>query len=183
MDTEQEDTRLAELREALRCAPQAQTEPRTFEIKSSDQSFDLDLSGLNSMQDWTTAQIPSLTTDQITALDLSTISLASPGTGGLYQSGVQPSWSFDNDVIQTAASSKISLTGEDADIEINGESVVSMLRDIRDRLAILRVSEEMEAEWDELRSLREQYDAKLAECREKSAMWKTLKNMPPPEIS
>ena len=59
--------------------------------------------------------------------------------------------------------------------------MVSMLRDIRDRLAILQVSEEMEAEWDELRELREQYEAKLTECREKSRAWQALKNMPPPD--
>ena len=57
-----------------------------------------------------------------------------------------------------------------------------MLKEIRDRLNILQVSEEMEKEWDELRELREQYEAKLAECREKSQMWSTLKKMPPPEI-
>jgi len=79
-------------------------------------------------------------------------------------------------------SNKISINGPDADIEINGESVVSMLRDIRDRLNMIQVSEEMEQEWDELRTLREKYEAKLIECREKSKMWNTLKAMPAPEI-
>jgi hypothetical protein len=65
--------------------------------------------------------------------------------------------------------------GDDADIEINGESVVGMLREIRDRLNILQVSAEMEAEWDDLRALREQYESKLAECREKSRAWAALK--------
>ena len=79
-------------------------------------------------------------------------------------------------------SSKITLTGDDADIEINGESVMGVLKEIRDRLGIIQVSEAMEAEWDELKQLREQYEAKLAECREKSQAWEVLKQMPPPKI-
>jgi hypothetical protein len=85
-----------------------------------------------------------------------------------------PTWSF-SDLSITQPSSKITLTGADADIEINGESVVSMLKEIRDRLNILQVSKEMEQEWDELRTMREQYEAKLAECREKSRAWAALK--------
>ena len=79
-------------------------------------------------------------------------------------------------------SSKITLTGDDADIEINGESVIGVLKEIRDRLGIIQVSEAMEAEWDQLRELRQQYEAKLAECREKSEAWSALKQMPPPQI-
>jgi len=86
-----------------------------------------------------------------------------------------PSWTFSDLSITSPPQAKIELRGEDADIEINGESVVSMLRDIRDRLNILQVSEEMEAEWDELRTLREQYEAKLTECRKKSRAWAALK--------
>ena len=85
-----------------------------------------------------------------------------------------PTYTF-SDLSITAPPAKISLTGDDADIEINGESVVGMLKEIRDRLNILQVSAEMEAEWDELRILREQYEAKLAECREKSRAWAALK--------
>ena len=84
-------------------------------------------------------------------------------------------WSFSDLSIGSPPESRISLTGDDADIEINGESVVGMLREIRDRLNILQVSEEMEQEWDELRALRAQYEAKLAECREKSQAWSALK--------
>jgi len=87
-----------------------------------------------------------------------------------------PSWTFSDLSITQPPAAKITLTGDDADIEINGESVVGMLREIRDRLNILQVSEEMEQEWEELRVLREQYEAKLTQCREKSAIWKTLKH-------
>jgi hypothetical protein len=81
---------------------------------------------------------------------------------------------FGDDTLR-APSGKLSLKGEQADIEINGESIVGMLKDIRDRLSILQVSDEMEAEWDDLADLRRQYEAKLAECREKSRAWAALK--------
>lgn len=81
---------------------------------------------------------------------------------------------WGNDTV-VAPGGKLSLNGEGADIEINGESIIGMLKDIRDRLNILQVSAEMEQEWDELRALREQYEAKLTECREKSRAWAALK--------
>jgi hypothetical protein len=88
---------------------------------------------------------------------------------------VSPSWTFSDLSITSPPSGRITLTGDDADIEINGESVVGILKEIRDRLSIIQVSDEMEKEWDELRNLREQYEAKLAECREKSRAWNALK--------
>jgi len=182
MDTEQEDTRLAELREALKrtTTSTVTVEPRTFEIKStmSPEQLSLDLSDLtiDRLSPWTADQIPCLTTDQISVLDLSSLSINHPNNTVYTTPGTTPSWSFSDLSTDHRSSGKIALTGEDADIEINGESVVGMLRDIRDQLAILRVSEEMEAEWDDLRELRQQYEAKLAECREKSAAWKSLKS-------
>jgi hypothetical protein len=106
-----------------------------------------------------------------------------PGYGAVPPVSVQtwpntsPSYKY-NDITMGSfnPSNKISINGPDADIEINGESVVGMLREIRDRLNMLQVSKEMEKEWDELRVLRERYEAKLAECREKSTIWKALKH-------
>jgi len=122
----------------------------------------------------------SISPNQWNTLDVSGGSLA-PGYGAVppipaitYPNG-SPSWTFSDLSITPPPQAKIELRGEDADIEINGESVVGMLREIRDRLNILQVSKEMEAEWDELRALREQYETKLTECREKSRAWKALK--------
>jgi len=98
-----------------------------------------------------------------------------PTSTTLIWPNTSPTYSFSDLSITQTPSAKITLTGDDADIEINGDSVVGMLREIRDRLNILQVSEEMEQEWDELRILREQYEAKLAECRDKSRAWAALK--------
>ena len=106
----------------------------------------------------------------------STASVTAPYTITAGPTYASPSWSFSDLSITSQPSGKIQLEGENSDIEINGESIVGMLREIRDRLNILQVSKEMEQEWDELRVLREQYEAKLAECREKSTIWKALKH-------
>jgi hypothetical protein len=97
-----------------------------------------------------------------------------PTSTTLVWPNTSPTYSFGDLSITQTPSAKITLTGDDADIEINGESVVSMLKEIRDRLNILQVSADMESEWDELRILREQYEVKLAECLEKSQAWKML---------
>ncbi len=128
----------------------------------------------------------SLNTDSLLSGGyVDTITITGAGTGytytgantGLYANTIGTLWS---DEINSSA--KISLKGEDADIEVNGESLMGMIKNIQESLNILCPDPRMEAEWDELRELREKYDAKLAECREKSRMWKTLQQMPPPVI-
>jgi len=92
--------------------------------------------------------------------------------------GNSASWNWNADTItlgEVQPTAKLSLDGEDADIEINGESLMTMIRGIQDRLNILTPDRELEQEWHQLRDLREQYEAKLAECREKSKAWKALK--------
>ena len=93
--------------------------------------------------------------------------------------GDSTSWNWNADTItmsEIQPTAKLSLDGEDADIEINGESLLAMIRGIQDRLNILTPDRELEQEWQELRDLRKQYEAKLAECREKSTAWKALKS-------
>jgi len=109
-------------------------------------------------------------------ITLGSLSNTAPLTS-ISNGGIDP-YSFSYTSPNTSLSNKLSVNGPDADIEINGESVVGMLREIRDRLNILQVSQDMEQEWDDLRVLREQYEAKLAECREKSRAWTALQQMP-----
>jgi len=84
-------------------------------------------------------------------------------------------WSTSADFEFRKPSAKISLEGDDADIDINGRSLMKTLDAIQDRLNMLRPDPEMEAEWDELQTLRDQYEEKLKQCREKSRAWKALK--------
>ena len=87
-----------------------------------------------------------------------------------------------NNPMMIDQSGTIALTGENADIKINGVSLCDTLTAIQDQLNILRPNTELEAEWDQLRELGEQYRKLEAEFKDKTKMWKTLKAMPPPEI-
>lgn len=79
-------------------------------------------------------------------------------------------------------SGRITLQGPNADIEVNGESLMTMLRRMEERLNILTPNPELEAEWDQLRELGEQYRELEKKLSEQSKMWETLKKMPAPEI-
>ena len=69
---------------------------------------------------------------------------------------------------------KMSISGEDADIEINGVSLKQTLEDIQQRLAILQPNPELENEFKELRELRQKYLQLERNLLEKKEMWDTL---------
>jgi hypothetical protein len=94
------------------------------------------------------------------------------GTG----TGISQPW-FSNSI-----SPKIRLDGEGADIEVNGESLIGMIRKIEERLNILHPNEKLEAEWEDLRALGEQYRKLEQHIKDKQATWDRLKAMPPPAI-
>ena len=66
-----------------------------------------------------------------------------------------------------------------ADIRINGISLTDVLKNIEQRLNILRPNTELEAEWHQLRELGDQYRRLEAEFKEKSLMWNKLNAIPP----
>jgi hypothetical protein len=91
------------------------------------------------------------------------------GTGG---AGINP-WA-------TSTNTKIKLDGKDADIEVNGRSLMGMIEKIEQRLNILHPNDELEAEWTELRELGDRYRELERNIREKQDTWDRLKAMPPP---
>ena len=90
--------------------------------------------------------------------------------------GINSPW-YSNSV-----SPKIRLDGEGADIEVNGESLIGMIRKIEERLNILHPNEKLEAEWEELRVLGEKYRELEQHIKDKQATWDRLKAMPPPAV-
>jgi hypothetical protein len=94
-------------------------------------------------------------------------------------SSATPNWSIRDD---NNVSSTLDLKGENADIKINGISLVDTLKAIQDRLNILRPNPELETEWGQLRELGEQYRELEIKLQEQSDMWAKLKAMPPPVI-
>jgi hypothetical protein len=72
------------------------------------------------------------------------------------------------------ASGKIKLDGPEADIEINGESLIDMLCNIEQRLNILRPNPELESEWGELRELGDAYRTLEAKIQAKMKTWNAI---------
>lgn len=77
---------------------------------------------------------------------------------------------------------KLQLHGENADIEINGKSLMKLLEQFEQRLNLLTPNTELEAEWDELKELGDRYRELEQRCKEKAETWKKLKAMPPPQV-
>ena len=112
------------------------------------------------------------------------VTISGVGTGLNYTSpytfsSATPNWSIRDD---NNVSSTIDLKGENADIKINGISLIDTLKTIQDRLNILRPNPELETEWDQLRELGEQYRELEKKVKEQGDMWAKLKAMPPPVI-
>lgn len=105
------------------------------------------------------------------------------GTSGMGQVYPNTVWSgtaagpYSVDWNPPRSSGKIILEGADADIEINGESLVATLRGIQERLNILQPNTKLEQEWDQLRALGEQYRQLEKQLEEKSRMWSALKQV------
>jgi hypothetical protein len=72
------------------------------------------------------------------------------------------------------ASGKLKLDGPEADIEINGESLIDMLCNIEQRLNILRPNPELESEWEELRELGDAYRTLEAKIQAKMKTWNAI---------
>lgn len=86
-------------------------------------------------------------------------------------------WSIGTSVSQSGT---MELKGDNADIVVNGESLMQTLQVLKERLNWLQPNPDMESEWDELRELGERYRALEKQCQEKSQVWNTLKKMPDP---
>ena len=93
-----------------------------------------------------------------------------------YDTGVSPNLTVGTSI---NTSGTIDLRGDDADIVVNGVSLMDKLDAIAERLNLLDVNKELEEEWDQLRELGERYRQLEQDLKTKSAMWKTLKTKTP----
>jgi hypothetical protein len=80
---------------------------------------------------------------------------------------VNPNW-------QNGNSTKLRLDGPGADIEINGESLVDMIKAIEKRLNVLKPNEKLESEWEELKTLGDAYRKLEAEIEAKMKTWNAI---------
>jgi hypothetical protein len=90
-------------------------------------------------------------------------------------------WTTNTTAAHLEQSGKMSLRGENADLDINGKSLKNWMEKVEERLNLLTPNPELEKEWDELRRLGERYRRLEKKCQEKAKMWSKLKSMPKPE--
>ena len=128
----------------------------------------------------------------INTIDLSNISITSGSTNSWNWTVAGAQGSSDIYTIapsnispvfaSASASGTMELRGENADIKVNGRSLMDAIAKLEERLNVLVPNPELEAEWDQLRELGERYRELEQKCKEKGEMWKKLKSMPPPEV-
>ena len=97
------------------------------------------------------------------------VSVGNGGTGSSPTMAVNPSTSIE-------------IKGEDADIKINGKSMVTWMEKVEERLNILTPNPELEKDWDDLRRLGQRYRALEKKCKEKAQMWAALKKVQPKQL-
>lgn len=141
----------------------------------------------------TSADIPALTTANLTALTTSNISSyhgllgLSPGIPGAGTSNAALAGSYTVGVGTPytkpgRGSTVIDLNGPNADIKINGVSLIEKIDAIAERLTLLVPNPKIESEWDQLKALGDKYRALEAKLIEQGKMWDKLKSMPKPEL-
>ena len=165
------------------------TTKKKYHNSLSDYTDTITVSGATGADiDWAAASTMS---DTI-SLDLSNIALSSQvyTTNHTWTTG--PSWNGTYSItgagtggisnpLSVNQGGQIAIEGENADITMNGKSLKTWMEQVEERLNILTVNEELEAEWDELRELGERYRELERKCKEKGEMWKKLKQLPPTE--
>jgi hypothetical protein len=85
-----------------------------------------------------------------------------------------PTWTT-NTTLNVPQSGRMELRGTDADLVINGVSLNDTLKLIQDRLNMLRPNRELEAEWDQLKELGDQYRKLEKQLIEKQKAWDLLR--------
>jgi hypothetical protein len=112
-----------------------------------------------------------------------TDSITVSSTGGLYTltgaTGISVPWTGSNTISidsnwNNHASGKIKLDGPEADIEVNGESLMDMLKTIQQRLNILQPNPELESQWAELRALGDAYRTLEDKIQAKMKTWEAI---------
>ena len=151
--------------------------------------------------DYQNMSVGSLTAGSGVSQDCISVDLSSAMTNNLWQTAPQSAQTFTvtagghntmwttnttagwngTSALEVNPSGTIKLQGDDADIDINGKSLMKTLALLEERLNWLEPNPELEKEWDELRDLGNRYRELEIKCKEKSKMWSKLKSMPPPD--
>lgn len=117
----------------------------------------------------------STTADTLLMTGPYTVSLNGSSNAYPWMTTTQTSDTFTLDPNWTnRTSTKIQLNGPEADIEINGESLVKSIRAIEKRLNMLTVNPKLEADWAELKALGDQYRKLEKHILDKMKTWEKI---------
>jgi hypothetical protein len=100
------------------------------------------------------------------------------GSGGSGYTYTTTGTGAGNPWTNTSINSTLSVQGDaefDGEVTVKGRSLAEFMESVEQRLNILRPNPDLEAEWDQLRALGEQYRELERQLTEKSQMWATLK--------
>jgi hypothetical protein len=89
--------------------------------------------------------------------------------------GIQGTGTWAQPVLNATSQGKISITGEQADIDINGKSLKTWMEKVEQKLAILEPNPKLEDDWAELKELGDKYRALEKDIHEKMKTWEILK--------
>ena len=151
--------------------------------------------------------VPSLTTTDLSSLTTSSITIGNTsghgytiGNGGVGLGHSNVVWTtsgtstginwnqsavggiYHNPAMEVNQGGKLALKGDNADIDINGKSMIKWMQAMEERMNWMQPNVELEKEWDDLKKLGDRYRKLEQKCREKADVWKKLKSMPKPEI-
>lgn len=113
-----------------------------------------------------------------------TVNTSAYGTNGTWatldNTSVTDSWTISaagtgSSNLIAPNSGTIKLSGENADIDINGVSLKDTLAGIQERLALLTPNPQLEKEWEELKALGDAYRKMEADIKSKMKTWDILK--------
>ena len=108
---------------------------------------------------------PTYSNVTITSTGATTAPIYTTGTG------IASPWATNT----TLKGGQLELEGKDADVIIDGKSLLSTLQALEERLNILVPNTELETEWAELKRLGDRYRKLEADLKEKASMWAALK--------
>ena len=139
-----------------------------------------------------TNKLENITDEWPTTVDVSVdndwLNYSGAGNPSVWTSGaadVNPIWNLgsssgytytNTNITDLNSSGKISIKGENADLDINGVSLKDFMARVEQRLAILTPDPRLEEEWEELRALGDRYRELEKEINDRMKTFDILKN-------
>ena len=118
---------------------------------------------------------PTISTVDWTSSPYTISSISAP----TYNIGTVGVTGWNNTNNQMSVNGNVEITGDNADLSINGVRLGDRLTAIEQQLNILRPNLEVEAEWDELRQLGQRYRQLEQEIKDKMEVWRLLQAKTP----